>query len=284
MSGPTLAHAAGASFPARRRHAADRAGRARARDTVIGLLWDGANCNDLLAPGCRRRAAERGPAAGARLRAGRRGDRRVPERHPGESHQRAVRGRAGPRTGSSATCSSTGETKASNLRQRRHTWHHACDLLRPGVHDHLGGVLGHRSTACVNEPIDRGAGYSTFELIRAAGGSDRAPRACERAAPPAAGPARDPGVRRPPSRDYAWSTQVDAFGLEQIVQQLSAAPEPPALTWWNKTLHRHRSPRRWPVFAAGAGGAGRCRPPARRRSSTCWTAGGLDRARRPWSC
>ena len=35
--------------------------------------------------------------------------------------------------------------------------------------------------------------------------------------------------------DYAWSTQVDAFGLEQVLQQLAAAT-PPALLWWNTTL------------------------------------------------
>jgi predicted AlkP superfamily pyrophosphatase or phosphodiesterase len=36
--------------------------------------------------------------------------------------------------------------------------------------------------------------------------------------------------------DYAWSTQVDGFGLEQVVQLLGDAAGPPQLLWWNTTL------------------------------------------------
>jgi predicted AlkP superfamily pyrophosphatase or phosphodiesterase len=36
--------------------------------------------------------------------------------------------------------------------------------------------------------------------------------------------------------DYAWSTQVDAFGLDQVLQLWSEEADPPRLTWWNTTL------------------------------------------------
>ena len=36
--------------------------------------------------------------------------------------------------------------------------------------------------------------------------------------------------------DYAWSTQVDAFGLEQVLEQWSVDVDPPRLTWWNTTV------------------------------------------------
>jgi hypothetical protein len=89
-------------------------------------------------------------------------------------------------------------------------------------------------TACVNEPIDRGAGYSTFELIRQSGPFDGA-RSMRSALPP---PEEDRFATQEfvaSDPDYAWSTQVDAFGLDQVVEQLSGDVTP-ALLWWNTTL------------------------------------------------
>ena len=37
------------------------------------------------------------------------------------------------------------------------------------------------------------------------------------------------------STDYAWATQVDASGLEQVLGLWREGP-PPRLTWWNTTL------------------------------------------------
>jgi predicted AlkP superfamily pyrophosphatase or phosphodiesterase len=89
-------------------------------------------------------------------------------------------------------------------------------------------------TACVNEPIDRGADYSTFGLIRDAGQAQGA-KSMQGALPP---PQNDPHATQEfvaASGDYAWSTQVDAFGLEQVIEQLTS-PEPPALLWGTNTL------------------------------------------------
>jgi predicted AlkP superfamily pyrophosphatase or phosphodiesterase len=85
----------------------------------------------------------------------------------------------------------------------------------------------------VNEPVDRGADYSTFALVREAGRagggslSDWLPAA-----------AADPHATQQhvaADADYAWATQVDAIGLTQVLD-LWRNGEPPALTWWNTTL------------------------------------------------
>jgi hypothetical protein len=95
------------------------------------------------------------------------------------------------------------------------------------------------STACVNEPTDRGAGYSTLELVRSSGSSDGS-KSLRGVLPD---PTQDPHATQRfvvASGEYAWGTQVDAFGLVQMQQLFSGAnpqwPAPPRLTWWNTTL------------------------------------------------
>ncbi len=132
----------------------------------------------------------------------------------------------------------------------RSTWHTACDLLRPGVRT-LWEMAGDVGTACVNEPIDRGAGYSTFGLVRAAGTADGA-RSLGGALPTAEG---DPQASAEflGHRDYAWSTQIDALGLTQLLT-LYAADIPPRLTWWNTTLTdsaHHAGGAHAPIATAG---------------------------------
>ncbi|MHB8341287.1 MAG: alkaline phosphatase family protein [Mycobacteriales bacterium] len=115
------------------------------------------------------------------------------------------------------------------------TWHQACDLLREGVRtlwEHVGTSL---STACVNEPIDRGAAYSTFDIVRQSGATDGA-RSLSGGLPPAA---LDPHADQQwvaADPDYAWSTQIDGLGLAQVLQLWSPPGSPPELMWWNTTL------------------------------------------------
>jgi hypothetical protein len=118
------------------------------------------------------------------------------------------------------------------------TWHRACDELRPGVRTVFEAVADARpgsSTACVNEPVDRGATYSTFELVRAmssfngAGSlSDHLPSAEDDPHASQRWVAADP--------DYAWATRVDALGLRQMLQLCADAVSPPVFTWWNTTV------------------------------------------------
>jgi phosphonoacetate hydrolase len=131
------------------------------------------------------------------------------------------------------------------------TWHAACDLLRPGVRT-LWEMAGDISTACVNEPIDRGAQYSTFALVRAAGTADGA-RSLGAALP---SPTDDPNATAAfvaSHHDYSWATQVDALGLTQMLT-LFGLPEPPRLTWWNVTLTdsaHHAGGAHSPIATAG---------------------------------
>lgn len=132
------------------------------------------------------------------------------------------------------------------------TWHAACDLLRPGVRT-LWEMAGPEvSTACVDEPIDRGAGYSTFALVRAAGAADGA-KSLGAALPSANGDphASDEHVRA--NSDYSWSTQIDALGLQQMLT-LYRAELPPRLAWWNTTLTdsaHHAGGAHSPIATAG---------------------------------
>ena len=100
------------------------------------------------------------------------------------------------------------------------------DWLRPGVTTVFERVPG--TTACVNDPVDVGADYSTFQLIRANGGTggllEQQPADDLHTAHQHLGNA-----------DYAWGSQVDAAGLVQVLD-LWSQPEPPSLMWWNTTL------------------------------------------------
>ncbi|MBW3646979.1 MAG: alkaline phosphatase family protein [Actinobacteria bacterium] len=113
------------------------------------------------------------------------------------------------------------------------SWHRAMDWLRPGVRTVFERLPEGVRSACVNEPVDRGATYSTFALIREAGlGSTGGLSAM---LPAAVDDAVATQQHVSASTDYAWSTQVDASGLEQVLE-LWREPEPPGFTWWNTTL------------------------------------------------
>ena len=113
------------------------------------------------------------------------------------------------------------------------SWHRATDWLRPGVRTVFERLPAGTDSACVNEPVDRGATYSTFALVRQAGRggtealSSLLPAAAEDAL------ASQQHVRE--SADYAWATSVDASGLDQVLGRWRQ-PVPPRLTWWNTTL------------------------------------------------
>ena len=197
--GPTLAHLAGvpdeelrdAHGPRPGRQSADRptSTRAAARTHVIGILWDGGHCGDLLhlaetgeLPGVAR-LIERGVA----LRAG------AVAEFPSitlTNHTAILTGVGPGRHGVMGNVyydRATGETVVPNDES---TWHRSAEWLLPSVRtvfemvdDHLGP--GERTrTASVDEAIDRGADYST--MARDPG--QRRER-CRRAGRRAAGPA-----------------------------------------------------------------------------------------------
>jgi phosphonoacetate hydrolase len=113
------------------------------------------------------------------------------------------------------------------------SWHRATDWLRPGVRTVFERLPDGVTSACVNEPVDRGAGYSTFALVRAAGLGGTG--SLSAMLPAAVDDAVATQQHVSASTDYAWATQVDASGLEQVLD-LWRQDVPPHLTWWNTTL------------------------------------------------
>jgi len=113
------------------------------------------------------------------------------------------------------------------------SWHRAMDWLRPGVRTVFERLPEGVVSACVNEPVDRGATYSTFALIREAGigGTGALASMLPAAMDDAVATQRHVSA----SADYSWATQVDASGLEQVLD-LWREGEPPRFTWWNTTL------------------------------------------------
>lgn len=124
----------------------------------------------------------------------------------------------------------TGEQVVANSSA---TWHRASEWLRAGVTTVFQRLPEGARSACVNEPIDAGATYSTFALVRETGRAGTGTLSDWLPAPDADPHATQEHVAASP--DYAWATQVDAIGLTQVLD-LWREGEPPRLTWWNTTL------------------------------------------------
>jgi hypothetical protein len=199
---------------------------------VVGLLWDGANSNSLLglAADGELPAVRRMLDAGLALLGG------AVAEFPSVTlvnHACAITGLGPGRHGIVHNAFYDRATRTSVVANDAVSWHAATRLLRPGSRT-VFELAGGAGTACVNEPVDRGADYSTFAIIRA-GSADGAARPFTERLPD---PRGDPHATREhveSSPDYAWSTQVDAAGLEQALALLGQDP-PPRLIWWNSTL------------------------------------------------
>ena len=199
---------------------------------VVGLLWDGAHCGDLLelvAAGELPNVA-RLLARGCAFRGG------AIAEFPSVTlvnHTSALTGVGPGRHGivnNAFYDRATGEQVVPNA---ANNWHRSMSWLRPGIRTVFERLPADIRSACVNEPVDVGATYSTFALIRETGKagegtlSDWLPS-----------PADDPYATHEhvaSNDDYAWATQIDAAGLDQVLG-LWREEEPPRLMWWNTTL------------------------------------------------
>src|SRR4051812_34741647 len=205
----------------------------RAASYVVGLLWDGANSNSLLhlaATGelpAVARLLERGCALAGGAVA------EVPS-NTLCNHTAALTGGGPGRHGIVNNCYWDREERRQILANESGTWHLATDLMRSGVRT-LFEMVGGERTACVNEPVDRGAAYSTFALIRDAGHSDGAKSMGSMLPDPADDPCATHEFAAT-DKDYRWSSQVDAAGLTQMLDLWKTPSEAPRLTWWNTTL------------------------------------------------
>ncbi|HVU71784.1 MAG TPA: alkaline phosphatase family protein [Mycobacteriales bacterium] len=213
---------------------------------VVGLLWDGTNAQDLYELAQRgelpnvARLLERGCAlAGGAV-----------AEFPSVTivnHTSALTGLGPGRHGIVNNTYFDRATDAQILANDEATWVHACDLLRPGVRTLWEVVREARPDsmlACVDEPIDRGASYSTFQLVRASGTNSS--QALAGALPNATTDPNTTAAMAESNSDYAWGSRVDGAGLGQVLA-LWSQPEPPAVMWWNSTLpdaaHHNGGPR-----------------------------------------
>ncbi len=228
--GATLVHLAGGSYDEMDGVPVDLA--IPAARHVVGLLWDGAPCGELLerAAGGELPHVARLLERGCALRGG------AIAEFPSVTlvnHTSALTGLGPGRHGivnNAFFDRVAGEQVVPNSST---SWHRAMECLRPGVRTVFERLPAGTLSACVNDPVDRGATYSTFALIRAAGIGGTG--TLSSMLPPAVD---DPHASREhvvADGDYAWSTQVDASGLEQVLE-LWGAEVPPRLTWWNTTL------------------------------------------------
>ena len=115
------------------------------------------------------------------------------------------------------------------------TWHRAADWLRPGVRTVFERLPTGTRSACVNEPIDAGATYSTFALLREARAATGEGGSLADFLPPASADPQATQEHVSANADYRWATSVDGLGLDQVLG-LWREDEPPRLTWWNTTL------------------------------------------------
>ena len=207
-----------------------------AQPRVLGILWDGAHCGDLLElaesgelPGVAR-LIENGVA----LRGG------AVAQFPSvtlTNHTSILTGLGAGRHGVLGNVFFDRESGERVVPNNSSTWHRSAEWLRPAVRtvfEMVNSVVRQRAaarTACVDEAVDRGADYSTMAMIRdsgstsgAAGLGDQLPDAW------ASRHVREKAHLADPY--FSWCTQVDDLGLDQM-RQLWASPESaPTLTWW----------------------------------------------------
>ena len=201
---------------------------------VVGLLWDGAQCSDLLALATSGAlpSVARLLARGCALRGG------AIAEFPSVTlvnHTCALTG-VGPGThGIVHNAFYDRDLGRQVVPNASDTWHSAMDWLRPGVRTVFERLPAGARSACVNDPVDRGASYSTFALVREAGVGGDGAGGMEAFLPPAEGDPHATQVHVAADADYRFSTRVDAIGLTQVLD-LWRDGVPPAFTWWNTML------------------------------------------------
>jgi phosphonoacetate hydrolase len=228
--GATLAHASGGSYDGMEGSPLPEAAAGAAH--VVGLLWDGAQCADLLAMAAAGELSAVGRllARGCAFRGG------AIAEFPSVTlvnHTSALTGVGPGRHGivnNAFYDRVLGEQVVPNSSA---TWHSAMQWLRPGVTTVFERLPAGVRSACVNDPVDVGATYSTFGLLRDNGTTGSGSLASY--LPVAADDPHATQRHVAADADYAWGTQVDAAGLDQVLS-LWREDVPPRLTWWNTTL------------------------------------------------
>jgi phosphonoacetate hydrolase len=204
----------------------------RPASPVVGLLWDGANSNSLysLVAAGELPAVARLLSRGCALTGG------AVAEFPSVTlvnHTCALTGVGPGRHGIVNNAYYDRSVAAQRLTNDARTWHRWAEWLAPGVRTVFERVDG--MTACVNEPADSGASYSTFALIREAGASGGASE-MDSLLPSAREDVHATQEYVEDRKDYAWASSVDAVGLTQMLDLWPSRSEAPRLTWWNTLL------------------------------------------------
>ena len=204
---------------------------------MVGILWDGAHCSDLLHLAQNgelphvKRLLDRGLAlTGGAVAA-----------FPSVTlcnHTCALTGLGPGRHGILGNVFYDRKLGQTVLANDETTWHRSADWLRPAVRTVFETLAAQRPgvfTACIDEPIDRGATYSTMQLIRDQGGS-RGAGGLRDALPPADDSPYLTSRQHLSDPYYSWCTQVDDAGLTQMLGLWPDAVHAPALSWWNNCV------------------------------------------------
>jgi len=203
---------------------------------VIGILWDGAHCGDLL------HLAEIGELPGvARLIAGGMAMRGgAVAQFPSvtlTNHTTILTGLGPGRHGVLGNAfydRATGERVVPNDAS---TWHRSAEWLRPAVRtvfEMVNDVVPQGDsprTACIDEAVDRGADYSTMATIRDSGSSTGA-AGLDDLLPDAQASAHVHDRAHLEDSYFSWCSQVDDLGLEQMRRLWVSFDAAPTLTWW----------------------------------------------------
>jgi phosphonoacetate hydrolase len=203
---------------------------------VIGILWDGAHCGDLL------HLAEAGELPGiARLI-----DKGMAFRGGAvaqfptitlTNHASILTGLGPGRHGVLGNVFYDRQTGERVVANDSSTWHRSAEWLRPAVRtvfEMVNDLVPQENsprTACVNEAVDRGADYSTMAIIRDSGSSSGASGLSERL-PHAESSIHLHDTAHLDDSYFSWATQVDDLGLEQMRTLWGSLESAPTLTWW----------------------------------------------------
>jgi phosphonoacetate hydrolase len=206
---------------------------------VVGILWDGAPCGDLLhlvargeLPGVAR-LIERGLA----LTGG------AVAEFPSitlTNHTSILTGVGPGRHGVLGNVFYDRRAGERVVPNDASTWQRSSEWLRPGVRTvfelvgahHAPRADGSPRTASVDEAIDRGADYSTMAVIRASGTTMAPGGSLEQGLPDPFASRFVGELEHLSEPTYHWASQVDDAGLAQVLQLWDSPVTAPDLLWW----------------------------------------------------
>ncbi len=204
---------------------------------VIGLLWDGAHCSDLLhlagsgeLPGLARLLEQGSALSGGAV-----------AEFPSVTlcnHTSALTGVGPGRHGVMGNVFYDRRSARQINANDASTWHLHAQWLRPGVatvFEVLAAARPGAVSASINEAVDRGATVSTMQQVRASGAAGGA-AGLDAALPDADGSpfVGDRGLLQ--DGYYRWASRVDDLGVQQVLDLFADPRRAPALTWWSHVV------------------------------------------------